>query len=275
MGDIVLPTAKSELARIVSDAKIISKLERFISPGVNVQQFLGSVVAEANTLRDQISDKEMQDQRTQKTFLIAAFNAAVVGLIPGSALGHCWFVPFKKNKAKVPYYVVTYVPGYRGFLELAFTNGFLVQCSPEVVLANESVMRGHTENGPWIKHDIPIPRDKPDRSNVIGAYCSYRTIGGGQDFVFVERSEIDAVDTQRNIWASNYVAQCLKTPIRRASKRWRLTRQLAAAVMLDEQVEHQDGSQDALADFQIGNGANGPVKLDDFTEGNDSDDSNE
>ena len=58
--------------------------------------------------------------------------------------------------------------------------------------------------------------------------------------MYIERNEIDKVDTKRNVWKSNYLAMVLKTPIRRAAKRWRITRQMAYAIDLDERAEREE-----------------------------------
>ena len=251
-----LPTAKNPCAQSLS--AIADQLAKYISHGIDPAQFLAMVVAEANTLSYTLSQNEMDDPRTKASFAKAAFNAAVVGLLPGPALGHCYFVPYKRNKKAtnpaLKYTEIVYIPGYKGFLELAFANRFLVQCDPEVVLVGEYVERGHTQDGPWIKHDIPCPRGQTaDRKTVVGVYCTYRTSRGGKGTVYMDRSEIDAIDTNYNIWLTDYVAMCLKSPIRRAAKRWQITRQMAAAILLDEAVD-ADRPQPALGPVEDGVG---------------------
>lgn len=236
---LTLPEARNPLAAKVIE--LSATLQKYVSPGLNVHQFLTLVVAEGNALSLQMKDDVMQDARTKMSFAKAAFNAAVVGLLPGAALGHCYFIPFRRFRGKPNEHTeIVYVPGYRGYLELAFASNFLAQCDPEVVLRGESVVRSHTEDGPKLLHDLPTPRGQlVDRSTLIGAYCTYKTVRGGKGVVWVDRAEIDDVDTKRDIWGSNYHAMCLKVPIRRASKRWHLTRQLAHAIALDEAYEDE------------------------------------
>jgi len=268
MSKYELPVAKGKLAEEVSG--LVDKLAMFISPGIDPAQFLAMVVAEANALSFSLTQEAIEDYRTKVSFVKAAFNAAVVGLLPGPALGHCYFIAFDRNKNKPPverYTEIVYVPGYKGFLELAFANSFLVQCDPEVVLAGEFVERMHTDDGPKIKHEIPVPRGQiADRKTIIGAYCTYRSARGGRGVVYMDRSEIDLVDKKYNIWQSNYTAMCLKTVIRRAAKRWQITRSMAQAIMLDEAAERDDIQPALVPMDDPSNGVAETIDLEDLAE---------
>ena len=230
-----LPVPQTVVAeRLMTKLPEISTIVHGIDPGL----FLGACISEANLLRLTMTDDELKSSHVIGSFVRSVFNAAVIGLVPGSVLGHCFFIPFKNRKVKGTPKMIQLVLGYRGLLHLGFSTGYLVQCDPQVVLTGEFVELCHTESGPKMKHDIPaLNRPLPDRTNIEAAYCTYRTRGGGMSLVFVGRDEIAKVDTNQNVWRDNYHAMCLKTPIRRASKVWQLTRQLAAAVRLDEQAD--------------------------------------
>jgi phage RecT family recombinase len=229
------PLAKTKFAEKVLDGSRVIK--GALSSGLDPDQFISSLILEANALKASMDPQAMEDPRTMLSFVRASFNAAVVGLMPGAVRGHCYFVPYTMFRGKRgEHVVINFIPGYRGFLELAYANNFLVQCDPEVVLAGEDIRHWHDEK-PRIQHEIPIDRDRATRENVIGAYCTYRTRAGGTGLVYMDRSELADIDTGRNVWKSNYVAMCLKSPIRRAAKRWRTTRQMDYAIDLDERAE--------------------------------------
>lgn len=235
----LLPTAKTKAAQVLVSLK--DTLATFVSPGIDPDQYLASAIAEVNMLRMQFSDEQLSDPRTIESIVKSVFNGAVVGLLLGPALGHAYLVGYTRHRGQKGEYVeVQFMPGYKGMLDLAFANDFLVQCDPEFVLNGEEIDRGHTEQGPYVKHRIPIPRDKPTRENIIGVYCTYATKAGGKGVVYVERDELKQIDTGRNVWKTNYPAMSLKTAVRRAAKRWRLTRQMAYAVALDEQAEREE-----------------------------------
>jgi len=239
-----LPIAKNQMAEQVQ--KRADVIQSLLAPGIDATQFVAATMMEANNLAYQLTADQLKDHRTVASFVRACVNAAVVGLVPGAALGHCYFIPYTMNRGKQGEFVaIQYIPGYRGFLELGFASGFLVQCDPEVVLAKEEIRRWHDAK-PRIEHTIPIPRGQQvARENLVGAYCTYQTRHGGDGLVYLEREDILKVDTKRNVWKSDFGAMVLKCPIRRASKLWRLTRQLAYAVDLDERAE-RDETQPSL-----------------------------
>jgi recombination protein RecT len=201
--------------------------------------FKSAIVMAANDLRAQLGDEAMRDYRTQRSFIRSAMNAAHVGLIPGVALGHAHLVPVERHKgdSQRRHYEIQYWPGYTGFLALAYRANFLASVATEVVLTDEQVERGHNQDGPWIRHVIPVPREKPERQNLIGAYCTYKTRLGGASVVYLDPHDIARSDKRFNVWKTDYEAMVRKTTIRRAAKLWQQTSQLSAAITLDEAVE--------------------------------------
>lgn len=261
----VLPTAKTKAAQAIVSLK--DTLSTFVSPGIDPDQYIASAIAEVNMLRMQFSDEQLSDNRTVDSIVKAVFNGAVVGLLIGPHLGHAYLVGYVRHRGqKGEYAEIQFMPGYKGLLELSFSNGFLVQCDPEFVLNGEEIDRGHTEQGPYVKHRIPIPRDKPTKENIIGVYATYATRAGGKGVVYVERDELKQVDSGRNVWKSNYPAMALKTAVRRAAKRWRLTRQMAYAVTLDEQAEREEPQTSLVPQPDQ---AESNINLDDLPEGDD------
>jgi len=220
---LILPRSFTPEAETVSPQA--EKILTALPPGVNREYFAVSMISAFN---------EMAERCDKWSTLMSAFNCAAVGLVPGSALGHAYFVPFKDKNQKL--HRCVFMPGYRGFLELAFANNFLVQCDPQVVLKGEDYRFFHNTDGPQVEHDFPVDRDL-HRDNVIAAYCTYKTRFGGRGVVCVTRQELDRVDTGRNVWKYDYVAMAMKTAIRRAAKRWRCTREMGMAINLDEMQE--------------------------------------
>ena len=222
----VLPDASNEAA--VQLKGLIAKLSSFLPPTINPEQFFAAVLTEVNQLAEDVSPKSV---------IMCTVNAAIIGLLPGPALGHCHFIPYwHKRGTPQEAHICQLVIGYKGFLELAFSNEFLVSCSPEVVLKDEQFERWHETDGPKLRHSLPLNR-RLQKSDVIAAYCTYATKGGGTGIALVDRMELDRVDTGQNVWLSDYVAMARKSAVRRAAKEWRLSNRMARAVMLDEQAE--------------------------------------
>lgn len=222
----VLPDARNEAATQLKG--LIAKLSSFLPPNINPDQFFAAVLTEVNQLAEDVAPKSV---------IMCTVNAAIIGLLPGPALGHCHFIPYwHKRGTPQEAHICQLVIGYKGFLELAFSNEFLTSCNPEVVLKDEAFERWHDTDGPKLRHALPLNR-RLQKSDVLAAYCTYATRGGGSGIALVDRMELDRVDTGQNVWLSDYVAMARKSAVRRAAKEWRLSNRMARAVMLDEQAE--------------------------------------
>lgn len=216
--ELILPQARNDGA-----AGVIRKLPAVLQQlpgGIERAAWAAAVVAEANAI-------DANPQSVMK----CVYNLAFLGLFPGSALGHAYFVPFKGQ--------ATLVVGYRGFTELAYESGFLSTVHADVMCDGEHIELWTDEDGQHLKH-VPNINRVPARNNIIAAYCIYRTKDGGRGLVVCNREDLKRSDKQRDVWNSNYPAMCMKTAIRRASKTWRLTRRLAHAVQIDEQAEREE-----------------------------------
>lgn len=243
------------VARNVLSQNLLTLAERvrnLIRPGtIDFEQFLACCVQATNVL--EMDADKMGDSRTMRSYATCIQNCAVIGLLPGSALGHAYFVPytFYRNSPR-EHTIIQLIPGYRGLLELAWGAKFLLNCDPEVVVADEQVSRSHDKDGPQIKHEIPIPRVTPTKDNILGAYCTYRAKGGNSVLgEFVEGSELQKLASKasgKSPWKTNFEAMCKKTAVRRTSKRWRQTLQLSRAVRLDEMAENDEEQELIMED---------------------------
>src|SRR5262245_14365 len=65
----------------------------------------------------------------------AIFQAAQLGLEPGGGLGHCYLIPFRDNRRGVT--TCTFVPGYKGYVELAHRSGRVAKIGARVAYAGD------------------------------------------------------------------------------------------------------------------------------------------
>ncbi|MFH1602775.1 MAG: recombinase RecT [Pseudomonadota bacterium] len=201
-------------------AALIPRLDRlpaWLPRDVNAEQFMVACMAEANG--------KGLEKCSPASIAACVFNCARVGLVPGAVLGHAHFVPFKN--------AATLVIGYKGFLELAYSCGFLKSVHAEVVLRGEDFQRWNDETGEHYRHPLPFNRDE-QWANIEAAYCRWESQAGGRGSELVERAELAKLHKRGNVWTSDPVAMCKKTAIRRAAKTWKLTGRLAIAVTLDD-----------------------------------------
>lgn len=244
MSDLFIPEALNEAAQEV--VKRIESYKSVLPSGVVAQQFIASAVGEVNALKKPVTV-------SWQSAVKCVYNCAMVGLIPGAALGHAYFIPRKG--------VLNLELGYRGLLELAFSSGFLIGIHAQCVLTNDEFSYKVTERGPVLEHH-PSWDDDVTRQNLVAAYVVYQTKGGWHGVKVVSRKEIDKVDTKENVWSSRYKEMVLKTPTRRAAKEWRQTSRMGLAIRLDEQAE-ADEPQESTVD--LGDNAQ-PSKFSDFSD---------
>lgn len=244
--------------------------------------FLSAVVSELNTagMRLKSGDRDGCDNiKTQQSCLRAVANLARVNLFPGDTLGHAYLVPYYDKRASAKIFQL--IIGYKGYLELAFRVSFLVQCDPEVVLdpkvqnihgQSETFDHGHDKHGPWVKHFIPTPRPQPSEENVIAAYCTYKTTQGGIGSVVVDSWELKYLKgkSPNDLWAHNFHAMALKTPIRRAAKRWRIGGEMSVALRLDDQADQAEDGVEQDDVYSEPESAR-QIDLDDMEDDNDED----
>ena len=220
-----LPAAQNEGAARARELapRIVTGLHRSADP----VQFATAMIVAANELT-----KECDPNSVAK----AAFACAQLGLLPGSALGLAFFVPFWNKDRGVN--LCQLVIGYRGFLDLAYDNDFLKDVHSDVVLRGEEFKHWTDTNGPQVNHDFPDPLTRElEKPNVVGAYGIYHTRNGGHGICVLNRKQLDKVDTGKNVWQFDPISMYLKSPIRRMAKRWKITPRMAYAVNWDEQAE--------------------------------------
>lgn len=220
---VALPEARHDLARQVE--RHIPRVVRMLPSDADRIQFATALMVACN----EVDPSKVSDG---KSLLGAAVGCVRMGLMPGAELGLAYFVPFKGR--------VNLIPGYRGYLDLAMGNGQLRWVNTEIVYRGEDFRHWHDEKGPHIAHDIPLERADNDR-DIIGAYCTYQTrLADMAVPVVLNRKDIDAAKSASQtdkVWRPHFAEMAMKTAIRRAAKRWKLTPQLAKAVYFDELAE--------------------------------------
>lgn len=225
-GDLILPEPKNSAAVAIRDK--MDLMLALLPSGTESKQFAISALTEINKLDSDVN---------VMSICVSVANCAALGLVPGPALGHAYFVPYKRQ--------CTLIVGYKGFLDLAFTNRFLAAVHTDVVLAEEPFEYWKDVNGPQLKHDTTnriLDEVQPTIQNIRAAYCLYRTSSGFSGVKFVSGKKIKQIyqkASDKSPWKTgdNYEEMSLKTAVRRAAKEWKVTPRLARAVMLDEQAE--------------------------------------
>lgn len=173
----------------------------------------------------------------------AVMQSAQLGLSPDPVLGEAWFVPFKG--------VVTFIPGYKGLIKLAYQSEQVAKVSAHVVRDGDAFdfEYGLREK---LSHR---PANDPARP-MTHVYATMKIKGGDTNFLVMSKQEVDDVRKRSPAvragkstpWDTDYEAMAMKTALRRLCKLGpaSVAPRLQQAVALDELAEH--GLRQNLAD---------------------------
>lgn len=197
------------------------------------------------------------------SFIASIMQASQLGLEPG-ILGSCYLIPFKNYKTNA--YECTFMPGYRGFLDLARRSGQIVSLVARSVYENDVFTYEY-----GLKEDIRHRPCMGDRGQLIAVYAVALLKDGGHQFDVMSKEEVDKIrDTSKSKdngpWVTNYEEMAKKTVLRRLFKWLPCSIEMQKAVSLDEQQEIgiQNIKASASEEFEI-----------DFMQNSDSGDSTE
>lgn len=174
----------------------------------------------------------------KQSILKSAMTAAVLGLEVDNAVGQGYIVPFQ-GKAQ-------FIPGYKGYITLAFNSGFIVSC--EVVRERDEFSYKLGLN-PQLDH-TPGAGDVEYRGPITYAYATARHRGLPDVFKVLDIKQIHkkrdsssgykaflSGKVKKSPWESDYEAMCAKTAVRALAPLLPLNVQRAAAL----EGIHDDG----------------------------------
>ena len=173
-----------------------------------------------------------------ESFYGAVLQCAALGLEPGSALGHCYLLPFGNGKDKQGRPNAQLIIGYRGMIDLARRSGQIVSLQAYCV-HEQDTFNYKLGLDPDIEH---IPASVADRGKVTHVYAVAKLKGGGVQFEVMSRAEIEKVRTSSKAgnsgpWSSHWEEMAKKTVIRRLFKYVR-------AVEIDEKTDRGEATTD-------------------------------
>ena len=166
------------------------------------------------------------------SFLGALMTCAQLGLEPGP-LGHAYLVPFRNNKTGT--IEVTFIPGYRGLLDLARRSGQVQSVAAHVVKDGDHfdyTLGLH----PRLEHK---PGDQRGQTTHVYAVVHYKD--GGYDMEVMSTQDVEDIRARSKAaksgpWVSDWDEMARKTVLRRLAKRMPMAVEMAQAVAQDERV---------------------------------------
>lgn len=167
---------------------------------------------------------------SQESFLGSVLQCAQLGLEPGSALGHCYLLPYGKT--------CQLIIGYRGMIDLARRSGQIASINAYCVHEADEF---NYELGlhPDIKHK---PSPMADRGAITYVYAVAVLMGGGVQFEVMSRAEIEAVRKESKAskngpWVTHWSEMARKTVVRKLFKYLPVSIEAVRAVEIDERSD--------------------------------------
>ena len=207
--------------------------------------------------------------------LLAAMEAATVGLEPNTPIQEAWLLPRQRKvraAAGVPEHWITECElsiGYRGLLKLARRTGTIKTIFAEVVREGDHFEWSRGLADDKFEH-TPGPSD--DRGALTHAYAVARFKDGGYSFVVLDEAEVHArramSDSWKNERARQYspwekwtAAMWRKSAIRALVPYLELSPEAARAVDFDERALSLDGGEVVAAVRESLEVASGPGRV--------------
>lgn len=199
---------------------LMPRLEEALAGALPVERMVQAVLVAAE------GNPKILDANRQ-TLFTAAMGSCLLRLPVDGVTGQAYLVPYSGK--------VQLLAGYQGLVTLAARSTF--SCHADLV-REKDIFDMTSGSDPRIEHRHG-QGTKIDRGAVVGAYAVYRSKLLPDVMRFMDRAELDEVNSGRNVWKSNPEAMMLKTPIRRAAKMIPMdaAQDLSAALALDEQHE--------------------------------------
>lgn len=215
-----------ELKTFLTEKKL--NIAPLLPPTVTVEKFLHVGLLNVNRNPALL-------QCTKESFYLALLNCAHLGILPDGVHGWAYLVPFR-NKGVME---VTLIPGYKGFIHLAYEGGGLKDIVARAVFEDDEFDYA-LGTSQFIRHR-PMGEDDPAKLLYAYAYANLTT--GGMVFEVLTRKQIETTKARSRAgssgpWVTDYVAMACKTAIRRLV-RWLpfVTPKLAQAIELDERQD--------------------------------------
>jgi len=176
---------------------------------------------------------------TAHSIVSCIIQASQLGLEPDGVTGQAYLVPF--NNTKTGQRECQLIPGYKGYLSLAYNSGQVDSVNAKVVHDGDKFQYNYGLN-PDLIH-VPVFDSK--KRNVTHVYCVIKMKSGGHVFDVMSREEIEehkkryshGAKLKGSVWEKEWESMAMKTVIRRTLKLVPQSSDLRLAITLDESAE--------------------------------------
>ncbi|AXB41273.1 recombinase RecT [Amycolatopsis albispora] len=144
-----------------------------------------------------------------ESLLGALMTSAQLGLEPGP-LGEAYLVPYGDQ--------VTFIPGYRGLIKLAWNSGQLRNISARVVHEADEF-----EYSYGLHPDLVHRPARGDRGGITDVYAAATLVDGGAEFEVLDVGSVESIRGRsragkKGPWVTDWEAMARKTAVRQLAK---------------------------------------------------------
>lgn len=168
-------------------------------------------------------------EQGKTSVLLAAMQAAAVGLEPNTPTQDCWLLPRKRNGV----WEANLSLGYRGLYKLVRRSGLVASVHAGVVHEGDEF---HFARGLDRDEWLHKPTDDPDPGNLTHAYAIVRFLGGGYQFDVLNRRQVEQRRAMSESWKSER-SRPYSPWTKWEEAMWRKSALRALVPMLDLQTE--------------------------------------
>lgn len=195
---------------------------------------------------------------TPASLINAMLIASELGLEVGGAKKQAWLVPF--NNSKTGKKEATFIPDYRGIMELCRRSGKVTNISGACVYEGDK-FDYDLGTDPYLRHKPGGSVDDPKK--ITHAYVVFKLVEGETQFFVMDRAQIEkrrAVSKAKDatFWTDWYPEMALKTVIKRGCVFMPQSTELSRAIELDDRHEAGDIEIDYIEIPSLTESASGP-----------------
>lgn len=217
--------APATLDRIVCSAKFKKQMALALPKSMTADRMARIVLTECRRTPSLL-------MTNQESFLGAVLQCAQLGLEPGSALGHCYLLPFRAKDKTLHCQLII---GYRGMIDLARRSGQIVSLQAYTVHEKDDFSWQLGLN-PDIHH---VPSSEAERGKMTYVYAVAKLKDGGIQFEVMSRAEVEKIRAQSKAgtsgpWMTHFDEMAKKTVLRRLFKYLPVSIEAARAAQVDE-----------------------------------------
>lgn len=177
-------------------ATMTDALDDLLPTGMDEKRFATLVVSACKSAPDLLQCFDTKQGRS--TVLLAAVQAASLGLEPNTKTEECWLTP-RRHKG---IWECELQIGWKGYVKLSYRSPRIAAVDPDVVYSTDHFVYERSLPHDRFEHR-PAPADVRYSGDLTYAYCIVRYTSGGYKLVLLDRADIEKRRAMSDSWKSD------------------------------------------------------------------------